>query len=67
MNTTVIVLYHGGEGNKPSMQIHMDTLGLQAAGFVYDIQQARKLLMEIGACIKEWEEEASQSKEDHDG
>lgn len=56
MDTTNInVTYFDAYGRK-GLNISMDQCGMQACGFIYDIQQARMLLINLGACVKKWEQ-----------
>lgn len=37
------------------LMLNVEAPGLHASAFLHDIQDARMLLIQIGACIKEWE------------
>lgn len=60
-DTTIRATYSNANGRKIVM-LSMDTQGMQATGFLYDIQAARYLLIQLGACIKEWERDEATDK-----
>lgn len=53
--TNINATYCDGHGKKVVV-VSMDQCGMQACGFIYDIQQARMLLIQLAACIKKWEQ-----------
>lgn len=63
MTDTTIRATYSNANDRKIVMLSMDTQGMQATGFLYDIQAARYLLIQLGWCIKEWERAEASDKE----